>query len=93
MSMKEYEVPPEWAFEKKDNKYLSINKKSLFKDSKKIKKKFYDSASFVIYTKKQLLNSNKYFNFYGHIMEKDRAIDIDTESDWQHALKLYKLKN
>ena len=93
MSMKEYEVPIEWAFEKKGNKYLSINKKSLFLDSKKIKKKYYDSASFVVYTREQLLNPKQYYNFYAYIMEKDRAIDIDTESDWQYALKLYDFKN
>ena len=93
MSMKEYEVPIEWAFEKKGNKYLSINKKSLFLDSKKIKKKYYDSASFVVYTREQLLNPKQYYNFYAYIMEKDRAIDIDTESDWQYALKLYNFKN
>ena len=93
MSMKEFEVPIEWAFKKKGNKYNSINKKFLFKDSKDIQKKYYDCASFVIYTKKQLLNFKNYFNFYAYIMEKHGAIDIDTESDWQYALKLYNFKN
>ncbi len=93
MSMKEFEVPIEWSFEKKGNKYYSLNKKYLFKDSKKIKKKYYDCASFVIYTKKQLLTNKNYFNFYAYVMQKHSAIDIDTESDWQYALKLYKFKN
>ena len=61
MSMKEFEVPIEWAFKKKDNLFKCINKKDLFKDSKKIKKKYFESASFVIYTKQHLLSSENYF--------------------------------
>ena len=91
MSMKEFEVPIEWAFEKKDNLFKCINKKDLFKDSKKIKKKYFECASFVIYTKQHLLSSKNYYNFYAYLMERHKAIDIDSESDWQHALKLYKI--
>lgn len=93
MSMKEFEVPIEWAFEKYGERYKSINKKLLFKNSKELKKKYYDCASFVIYTKNQLLSSKKYFSFYSYVMDKHKAIDIDDKTDWEHALKLYKLKN
>ena len=91
MSMKEFEAPIEWAFEKKNNLFKCINKKDLFKDSKKIKKKYFESASFVIYTKQHLLSSENYYNFYAYLMERHKAIDIDSKSDWQHALKLYKI--
>lgn len=49
MSMKEFEVPIEWAFEKKGDFFKSIDHKNLFKDSKKIKKKYFECASFIIY--------------------------------------------
>ena len=91
LSMKEFEVPVEWAFEKKSNIFRCIDKKNLFKDSKKIKKKYFECASFAIYTKQHLLSSKTYYNFYGYLMENHKAIDIDSESDWQHALKLYKI--
>ena len=58
--MKEFEVPIEWAFEKKGKIVKSINKKNLFKDSKQIKKKYFDCASFIIYTKDQLSKSKKF---------------------------------
>jgi len=93
MSMKEFEVPIEWAFEKKKDFFKSIDHKNLFKDSKKIKKKYYECASFIIYHKKHLANHKNYFNFYGYLMNNAHAIDIDNLNDWQHALKLYKIQN
>tara|TARA_B100000795_G_C22788008_1_gene435530 strand:+ start:680 stop:1366 length:687 start_codon:yes stop_codon:yes gene_type:complete len=91
MSVKEFEVPIEWALQKKGSIYKSLDKKSLYTDSKKIKKKYFESASFIIYKKKHLLNSQKHFSYYGYLMEFTKAIDIDTENDWLTALKLYNL--
>ena len=91
MSMKEFEVPIEWAYEKKGTIYKSVDKKNLYMDSKKIKKKYFESASFVIYKKKHLLNNQKHFSYYGYVMGFTKAIDIDSENDWLNALKLYKL--
>lgn len=90
ISMKEFEVPIEWAFEKKGKVVKSISKTNLFKDSKNIKKKYFDCASFIIYTKEHLSKSKNYYNFYPYLMQNHEAIDIDSESDWLHALKLYK---
>ena len=93
MTMKEFEAPIEWAFERRGEKYKAVNKDFLFKDSKEIKKKYFECASFVIYTKEQLLNTKNHFNYYGYVMQNNRAIDIDNISDWQHALKLHNLNN
>ena len=93
ISLKEFEVPIEWALSKKGEAYESIDKKSLYMDSKKIQKKYFDSATFVIYSRKHLLNKRKHFKYYGYLMEFTQAIDIDNEKDWMNALKLYKLNN
>lgn len=93
ISLKEFEAPIEWAFEKKGNIYKSTDKKNLYKDSKNIKKKFFECASFVIYSRKHLSNKKNYFNYYGYLMQNHKAIDIDNENDWDHALKLFKIKN
>ena len=92
MSVKEYEVPIEWALEKKGNIFKTIDKKSSYIDSKKIKKKYFESASFIIYKKNHLLNNEKFFAYYGYLMNFTEAIDIDSDNDWFNALKLYKLK-
>jgi len=93
ISLKEFEAPIEWAYEKKGNIYKSINPKNLYKDSKQIKKKYFESASFVIFTRKHLLNKKNYYDYYGYVMEFGNALDIDTKNDWLNALNLYKLKN
>ena len=72
---------------------FTIDAKNLYKDSKKINKKYFESASFVIYTRKHILNKSKYFNYYGYLMEFSKAIDIDSKKDWLNALKLYKLNS
>lgn len=93
ISMKEFEVPIEWAFDKKKNIYHSVDKKNLYKDSKKIKKKFFECASFVIYKRNHLLKNKIYFKYYGYLMQNHKALDIDSKKDWDHALKLYKIDN
>ena len=93
ISMKEFEAPIEWAFEKKNDIYKSINKKKLFTDSKKVKKKYFESASFVIYTRKHLLSDKQYYDYYGYLMASHKAIDIDSKNDWEHALKLFNIKD
>ena len=93
ISIKEFEAPIEWAFEKKNNIYKSINKKKIYTGSKKIKKKYFESASFIIYTRKQLLSDQTYHDYYGYLMKSHKAIDIDTKNDWEHALKLFNIKD
>jgi pseudaminic acid cytidylyltransferase len=93
ISVKEFEAPIEWAFEKKNGIYKPVNKKKIFTDSKKIKNKYFETASFVIYTRKQLLNNKKHYNYYGYLMKRHKSIDIDTKNDWEHALKLFCIKD
>lgn len=91
ISLKEFEVPIEWAFNKTRDVYQANDVKSLYMDSKKIKKKYFECASFVIYTRNHLINNTKFFKYYGYVMQNHKAIDIDTKKDWDHALKLYKI--
>ena len=89
ISIKEFEAPIEWAFEKK---MISINL-SIKKNYIQIQKKYFESASFVIYTRKQLLCDQRYYDYYGYLMKSHKAIDIDTKNDWEHALKLFNIKD
>ena len=93
ISIKEFEVPIEWGFNKKRDTYQAIDRKKLYTDSKKIKKKYFECASFAIYTRKHILDNKKYYKYYGYLMQNHKAIDIDTKKDWEHALKLYKINN
>ena len=93
ISLKEFEVPIEWALFKKGQTYENIDKKSSYIDSKKIQKKYFESATFIIYTRKHLLNKNKHYKYYGYLMDFTQAIDIDSDKDWLNALKLYKINS
>ena len=92
MSFSEYDAPIEWAFKKNKNYFIPLNKKKLLVDSKKIKKKYYESATFVIFKKGQVFKHKVYSRYYGHILNKDNALDIDYIDDWKKAEILIKMK-
>lgn len=92
MSLKEYEAPIEWAFKQEGNFFKSTNRKKLYLDSKKIKKSFFECASFVIYKRKHISIKKNHYKYFGYILPRDSAVDIDNKNDWNHALNLFKNK-
>ena len=88
MSVKEYDVPIEWAFKKKNNVLEPYNKRSLKLRSQDIKKNYYESGSFIIFKTSQLFKKNIY-KFYGYELKKSYAIDIDTKEDLDIAKVFY----
>jgi len=67
------------------------NKKKFYQDSTKHKEYYFDSASFIFYSKKLTkVKSNK---FTPYILPFEKTIDINTTEDWNIAKKLYKIKN
>jgi|TARA_B100001964_G_scaffold151651_1_gene166887 N-acylneuraminate cytidylyltransferase len=89
MSIREYDIPVEWAFKKKNDILEPINKRSLKSRSQDIKKSYHESASFVIFKTPQLFKKNS-FKYYGYELKKKYAIDIDTKEDLDIAKALYK---
>jgi pseudaminic acid cytidylyltransferase len=88
MSVKEFDNPIEWAFKKINGIFAPVNKKFLNIRSQDIKKSYHESASFVIYKSSQLFKKNS-FKYYGYILKKNFAIDIDTKEDLDIAKALY----
>ena len=91
MSMKEFEAPVEWSFEKINKLFIALDSKKIKIDSKKFKKKYFESGTFIIFPKK----NDQDYNFkskknYGFVLPRLKAIDIDTHEDWQIAEFLYK---
>ncbi|MDC0250748.1 acylneuraminate cytidylyltransferase family protein [Candidatus Pelagibacter sp.] len=89
MSIREYDIPIEWAFKKNNNILEPISKKSLALRSQDIKKSYHESASFVIFKTSQLFKKSN-FKHYGYELKKNFAIDIDTEEDLDIAKALHK---
>ena len=91
MTFLEYDAPIEWAFKKEKNYFKPLNKKKLSIDSKNLKKKYYESATFVKFKQDQILKKKVFSKYYGHIMSKQSAIDIDNMSDWKMAKSLFQI--
>ena len=89
MSIREYDIPIEWAFKKNNNILEPISKKSLALRSQDIKKSYHESASFVIFKTPQLFKKYNY-KYYGYELKKKYAIDIDTKEDLDIARALHK---
>jgi len=85
MSFKEFDAPIEWAFQKKNKTFIPINKKKLLINSQSLNKNYYESASFVVYDSKHLFKKTSFSKYYGLVLPKNRAVDIDTNEDWKIA--------
>jgi N-acylneuraminate cytidylyltransferase len=95
MSVTEYPVPIEWAFETNDKGVLqSLNNGHFATRSQDLKKRYYDAGMFYIYTEKVVSNaeydvSNE--RIIPYFIPKGKAIDIDDIEDWEYAEKLFKV--
>ena len=90
VSLKEFEVPIEWALKEKQNIFVPIKKKNLLLNSQNIIKSYHESASFAIFAKNLILkNKSTSDKYYGYILPKNRAVDIDDVEDWKLAESLF----
>ena len=72
-----------------------------FEDKLKIRsqdlpKSFYDAGMFVIYPSRFIFDIQKEFNekgYLGFLLPRNKAVDIDTQEDWDFAEALYNLKS
>ena len=92
MSFKEFDAPIEWAFKKKNSIFTPVNKKKTLVNSQNLNKNYYESASFVVYAAKHTLKKINFPKYYGLILPKYRAVDIDTNEDWKLAEMFFKKK-
>lgn len=95
MTVTEYPVPIEWAFEiNKEGVLVPIRKGNFAIRSQDLNKRYYDAGMFYIYTKDVIFNlgsNGSDENIIPYFISKGSAIDIDDEQDWQFAEKLFKL--
>ena len=95
MSVTEYPVPIEWAFQLDRNKQLQpINKGSFAIRSQDIKKKYFDAGMFYAYSNEVIINSDYDGvdqNIIPYFLPKAYTVDIDENEDWDFAEKLFKI--
>ena len=93
LSVSEYKVPIEWAFNMEESgKLTSINRKFQLIRSQEIKKKYFDAGQFCIYPGKNFFKLNyvkKNYHYIGYKLPAQKSIDIDDIEDWKLAEKLF----
>jgi len=93
-TISQYPVPIEWAFNLgKDNQLIPLQPNMLSKRSQDLKKKYFDTGSFAIFSRSCIINSegaSPNTKFIGFELPKETSIDIDEEEDWLNAELLYK---
>lgn len=89
ISVKRYEVPIEWAMHMNSDGILRpVDKKSLLLRSQDIVPKWHETADFVLYTSKAILDDVTEPIKRGFKLPYE-SVDIDDESDWKRAEKIY----
>ena len=89
LSITQYSPPIQWAFKKNGIIINPLNSYFQKKRSQDLSKTFYDCGNFgcfkgnVVYKKQKII-------FSGIEIPRERAVDIDTITDWKLAEKLFK---
>ena len=88
-----YPAPIEWAFDRADNgSLIPLSPGKFAVRSQDLTPKFYDAGAFCAFPAGRVLESRGAGEdtvFVGYILPRHKAIDIDTEDDWQLAEILF----
>jgi pseudaminic acid cytidylyltransferase len=95
LPVSKYSTPIEWAFEfKKNSKILKPFKKNCFKiRSQDLTTKYFDTGQFICFKNSKFISLKKNIdnNYLGLKIPNERSVDIDDNSDWRFAEKLFKV--
>jgi N-acylneuraminate cytidylyltransferase len=93
LSVAPYPVPIEWAFERSANGQLRPTQPGKFAvRSQDLGTRYYDAGTFCGFPARRVLESTGAGSdngFVGYVLPRHKAIDIDTEEDWQFAEILF----
>lgn len=95
IAVAEYPAPIEWAFCRAENGRLTPVQEGMFAvRSQDLEKKYFDAGSFAAFPARRVYESQgagSDIGFVGFVLPKDRAIDVDDESDWKMAEAMFNL--
>lgn len=97
LSICEYPAPIEWAFNRApDGKMIPLSPGMNALRSQDLGKKYFDAGAFVVYSSQAIQEQEGVGGdncFIGYVIPKEKAVDIDDETDWSFAELLYKSRN
>ena len=95
LSISEYPAPIEWAFDMDPSLNLKpVNPGKFAVNSQDLASRYYDTGNFAVFPTELIEESNTSGideGFLGYILPRNKAIDIDTNEDWDFAESLFKL--
>jgi len=93
ISVCKYNAPVEWAFiiNPKNKKLYPVNKKKQLRPSQSFKPSYYDSGAIAVFDSSNFNTISKVYNgsLYAFELPPEKNVDIDDQSDWQLAKKLF----
>ena len=94
MAVAAYPAPTEWAFERQQNGYLDPVQPGMFAvRSQDLTTKYFDTGTFYVYPEQWVRESTgagDYHSYVGLVLPRHKAVDIDTEEDWQLAELIFR---
>lgn len=93
LAVGEFPAPIEWGFRRRDDGHLSPISPGMFATrSQDLAKAYYDAGAFAVFpaeniTKAEGAGSDE--GFVGYVLPRGTAIDIDDESDWIQAERIF----
>jgi pseudaminic acid cytidylyltransferase len=96
MTVAQYPAPVEWAYHRKDGGSLvPLQPEMLAVRSQDIRPTYFDTGSFCIYPASAVLQSEgagDYSAYVGYPLPRQKAIDIDSEEDFQLAEAIFRAR-
>lgn len=97
LAVSEYPAPIEWAFSRGPNGALTPVQEGMFAvRSQDLEKRYFDAGNFAAFPATRVLESQgagSDSGFFGYVLTKGTAIDIDDEQDWQLAEAIYRVRS
>jgi pseudaminic acid cytidylyltransferase len=96
ISIASYPAPIEWAYSRDGSARLTAVQPAMFGiRSQDLEAKYYHTGSFCIFSSERVLQSEgagRNSGFIGYLLPPKKAIDVDTEDDWQLAEIAFRLR-
>tara|TARA_B100000900_G_C20488472_1_gene678509 strand:- start:32 stop:718 length:687 start_codon:yes stop_codon:yes gene_type:complete len=96
ISCVKYSISPYLAIEKQDHKYTPLFPKHFSKDTASLPETFADAGCFYILNRKNINNAVRFIDMQPivpFIIDKNKGIDLDNLSDWEHLKTVYQSYN
>jgi len=97
LAVTDYAVPIEWAYDYiETGKLIPKNTGMFAKPSNELNKTYHDAGAFIAFSADSILSSEgagSDENYVGYTLPRSKAIDIDSQEDWEIAEAIYQYRN